>query len=108
MSKRKVIWYSVDISRGGTPYNGLYRLQVYERVGILAVELYEREGKSVILVCKKKRCIFMAVKTFCFYDCAYFRDCEFAAAKRDLKFLTRCVKGEPFVNIRYTKGVPFL
>ena len=50
----------------------------------------------------------MAVKTFCFYDCAYFRDCEFAAAKRDLKFLIRCVKGEPFVNIRYTKGVPFL
>ena len=25
------------------------RLQVYERVGILLVELYEREGKSVIL-----------------------------------------------------------
>ena len=42
---------------GGTPYNGLYRkdppergtffrLQVYERVGISLVEVYEREGKS--------------------------------------------------------------
>ena len=41
------------VARGGTPYNGLYgeappekgtvfRLQVYERVGILLVEVYER------------------------------------------------------------------
>ena len=48
----------------GTPYDGLYReappergtffrLQVYERVGILLVELYKRIGKSVILVCKR-------------------------------------------------------
>ena len=44
---------------GGTPYDGLYgeappekgtffRLQVYERVRILLVEVYERVGKSVI------------------------------------------------------------
>ena len=49
---------------GGTPYNGLYgevpsergtffRLQVYERVGILLVEVYERVGKSVIWVCER-------------------------------------------------------
>ena len=49
---------------GGTPCNGLYgeapleegtffRLQVYERVGILLVEVYEREGKSVIWVCER-------------------------------------------------------
>ena len=49
---------------GGTPDNGLYgeappergtffRPQVYERVGILLVEVYGRVGKSVILVCKK-------------------------------------------------------
>ena len=48
-----------DISRGSTPYNGLYgeatpergtifTLQVYERVGISRVEVYERVGKSVI------------------------------------------------------------
>ena len=46
-----------DLSRGGTPYNGLYgeappergtftRLQVYERVGISQVEVYKRVGKS--------------------------------------------------------------
>ena len=50
---------------GGTLYNGLYgkappesgtfnRLQVYERVGILQAEAYERVGKSVILVCKSR------------------------------------------------------
>ena len=44
---------------GCTPYNGLYRaappergtffrLQVYERVGILHAEVYDRAGKSVI------------------------------------------------------------
>ena len=44
---------------GGTPYNGLYeeappergtfiRPQVYERVGILLVEVYERVEKSVM------------------------------------------------------------
>ena len=47
------------LSRGGTSYNGLYgeapskrgtffTLQVYQRVGISQVEIYEREGKSVI------------------------------------------------------------
>ena len=50
------------VDSGGTPYDGLYgeaplksciyfRLQVYERVGILLVEVYERVGKSVIWVC---------------------------------------------------------
>jgi len=48
---------------GGTPYNGQYkkappergnffRHQVYERAGILLVEVYERIGRSVISVCK--------------------------------------------------------
>ena len=49
---------------GGTPYNGLYgetppergtffRLQVYGRVGILPVELYESGGKSVLWACER-------------------------------------------------------
>ena len=49
---------------GGTLYNGLYgkappkrgnlfRLQVYEGVGISLVEVYERVVKSVISVCEK-------------------------------------------------------
>ena len=53
-----VIW-----ERGATPYNGLYgeappergiffRLQVYERVGILLVVVYERVEESVISVCE--------------------------------------------------------
>ena len=47
------------IPGGGNPYDGLYgearpkrgtffRLQVYERIGILLVEVYEKVGKSVI------------------------------------------------------------
>ena len=47
---------------GGTLYNGLYgeappergiffRLQLYEREGILLTEVYKRVGKSVIWVC---------------------------------------------------------
>ena len=54
-----------DPGEGGTPYNGLYgeapparvpffRLQVYERVGILLVSVvYERVEKSVISVCER-------------------------------------------------------
>ena len=38
---------------------------------------------------------------------SYLKDSEFTAVKRDAKFWTRCVKGVPFVNRRYTKGVPF-
>ena len=48
---------------GGTPNNGLYEeappdksyffgLQLYEREGVLLVEVYERLEKSVISVCK--------------------------------------------------------
>ena len=49
---------------GGTPYDGLYgetlpergtffRLQVYERVRSLLVDVYKRVGKSVIWICKR-------------------------------------------------------
>ena len=49
---------------GGTPYNDdqygkappergtSFRHQVYERLGILQVEVYERIGRSVISLCK--------------------------------------------------------
>ena len=51
---------------GDTPYDGLYgdvppergaffRLQVYERVGILLVKVNERLGKSVIWVCERPK-----------------------------------------------------
>ena len=74
------------IPRGGAPYNGLYgeappemgtflRLQGqgYERVGISLVEVYERVGRSVISVGKKRvqkgqQMHFVAVKTFWFCD----------------------------------------
>ena len=56
-------WGGVVVDSKGTPYDGLYgeaplkrgiyfRLQVYEMVGILLVEVYERVGKSVIWVCE--------------------------------------------------------
>ena len=39
---------------------------------------------------------------------SYLKDSALTAVKRDEKFLTRYVKGVPFVNRRYTKRVPFL
>ena len=36
-----------------TPYPSLRRLLVYERAGIILVEVYERVGKSVIWVCER-------------------------------------------------------
>ena len=69
----------------GTPYNGPYgeappesgtffRLQVYERVGISLVEVYNKVGKSVIWVKGPKRAnrwilwLYKIEKTFYFYD----------------------------------------
>ena len=59
----KYVW-GVAYIPGGAPKNGLYekalpergiflRVQVYERVEILLVEVHEREGKSVIWVCER-------------------------------------------------------
>ena len=59
MAKKLTILKAISPERGGTPYNRLYReapsergtfftLQVYERVGISGVEVYERVEKSVI------------------------------------------------------------
>ena len=52
-----IILSPITEPRGGTPYNGLYgeappergaffRLQIYKRVGISEVYVYERVGKS--------------------------------------------------------------
>ena len=38
---------------------------------------------------------------------SYLKDSAFTAVKRGAKFQTRYVTGVPFVNRRYTKGVPF-
>ena len=57
--------YALKRPRGvGTPYEGLYgetppergtfiRLEVYDRVGILLVEIYKRVEKFVIWVCER-------------------------------------------------------
>ena len=91
---------------------------MYERVGILLVEVYERVGKSVIWVCERaqqckglteefygliksrKRSIFLI-------DC-HINERAFTSVKRDAKLLNRYVKGVPCVNRRYTKGIPFV
>ena len=39
---------------------------------------------------------------------SYLKDSAFTAVKRDDKVKIRFVKGAPFVNRKYTKGVPFL
>ena len=59
-------FFGLSPGRGGTPYNGLYGeappesgtffgLQVYEKVGILLVEVCEMVGKSVIWVCERSQ-----------------------------------------------------
>ena len=91
---------------GGTQYNGLYReappergtffrLQVYEREGILLVEVCESVGSSVISVRKKaqkgSQIYFKAVKKsrkrsgFVIYS--YFKFSAFTLVKRDAKIL---------------------
>ena len=112
----------------GNSYNGLYgeaspergtffMIQVHEScVGITLVEVYERVEESVISVFKRaqngQQMHIMDVKEprklsgFVIYS--YLKESAFTAVKRDAKLQTRSVKGVPFVNRRYTKGLPFL
>ena len=100
---------------GGTPYNGLYgeapperdtlfKLQVYKREGISLVEVYERVGKSIIVASKKASkgltCAFYVLygcekveKTFRF-NCDLF------------KFQRQKLKGHK--ENRYVKGAPLI
>ena len=97
--------------------------QVNERVGIWLVELYERIGKSIILVGRKtqnsyKQMHFMAVKKSRkrsgFVISSYFEDSAFTVVKRDAKLQPRYVKGVICIssanvaNRTYRKGVSFL
>ena len=89
----------------GTPYNGLYReappergiffrLQVYEKVGVLLVEVYERVGESVIWAVKRSKGLpdefygFIKLrKRSIFVIDSYLSDsASFTAVKRDAKF----------------------
>ena len=89
----------------------IFKLQVYERVGIKLVEVYERVGKSVIWVCERAQRANRLIlwphkvrKRSIFVIDSYLSNSAFTAVKRAAKFQTRYVKGVPFVNSRYTKG----
>ena len=88
-----------------TPYNGLYgeappergtffRLQVYEREGILLVKVYESVGKSVISVPKKaqkglqsySKALKKSRKLSGFVIYSYFKFSAFTLVERDAKF----------------------
>ena len=90
---------------GDTQYNGLYgetppergivfRLQVYEREGILLVEVYESVGKSVISVHKKaqkglqsySKAVKKSRKRSGFVIYSYFKFSAFTMVERDAKF----------------------
>ena len=73
-----------------------FRLQVYERVGISLVEVYDKIGKTVISVGKRaQKGLTDALhawlwkelsKPSCFVIYSYFKDSTFTAVKRDAKF----------------------
>ena len=90
---------------------------MYERVGILLVEVYERVGKSVIWVCERaQQCKGLTEEFYGFIksrkrsifviDC-HLNEKAFTSVKRDAKLLNRYVKGVPCVNRRYTKRILF-
>ena len=92
---------------GGTPYNALYgeappergiffKRQVYERVGILLVKVYEIGRKSVIWVCERVQSpagltdqfygFIKLRKRSIFVTDSYLNDSAFTGVKRDAKF----------------------
>ena len=54
-SREKVLSSMANKGRLRLEEVNLFRLQVYERVMICLVEVYERGGRSAIPVCKKKQ-----------------------------------------------------
>ena len=110
---------------GGTSHNGLYgeapsergtsfRPQVYERVRISLNWSIQRGGEIRLSVCKKtlraNRRIYgcKKVEKISWFFLFIHKDSEFAAVKRDATFYTKYVERVPFVNRRYTKGIPFV
>ena len=66
-----------------------FDLKVYERVGILLVEVYERGGKSVIWLCersKRANRLIKSRKCSIFVIDSYLNDSAFTAVQRDAKF----------------------
>ena len=69
-------------------------LQVYERVGILLVEVYKRVGKFVTWVCERAQSgltdtfhgFIKSRKRSIFVIASYLNDSAFTAVKRDAKF----------------------
>ena len=69
-------------------------LQVYERVGILLVEVYKRVAKSVTWVCKRAQSgladtfygFIKSKKRSIFVIDSYLNDSAFTAVKRHIKF----------------------
>ena len=90
---------------------------MYERVGILLIEVYEKVGKSVIWVCERaQQCKGLTGEFYGFTNSrkrsifvigCHLNESAFTSVKRDAKLLNRYVKGVPCVNRRYTKGVLF-
>ena len=68
-------------------------LQLYERVGILLIEVYERVGKSVIWACETTQSrltdefygFIKSRKRSIFVIDSYLKDSAFTAVKRDAK-----------------------
>ena len=64
--KKTIIDYTPKGGEGGNPYNGLCREAPPKRGTFFRFQVYDRVGKSVILVCKKAQkglqMHFMAVK----------------------------------------------
>ena len=86
-------------------------LQVYARVGITLVEVYQRVGNLSFGSIKGLTDVFYGFiksrKRSIFVTDFYLKDRAFTAVKRNTKFLTRYVKRVQFVNRGYTKGLPF-
>ena len=56
MNKIDISTFFLKLYEDAPPQRGtFFRLQVYKRVRILLVEIYERGGESVISICKRTK-----------------------------------------------------
>jgi len=106
-----IMAYAGRLRPKGVPFSGLGCMKGWE---FHSVEVYRGVGKSLFPSVEDLKGLteeFMAVKKsrkFPVFFSFIHKDSAFAAVKREATFCTKYVERVPFVNRRYTKGVPFL
>ena len=91
-----------SIPFSGFRFTGIWKGRDFNSCHFRSLKWSNRANRCILRLRKKSR------KRSGFVIYSYFKDRALTVVKGDAKFLTKYVKGVPFVSRKYVKGVPFL